>query len=65
MIDFWNDQIETFKLYCKDLIAEYPELRDQIQDIFYLAMEEIEDGGSVTHEIQLAMDDIDNILADF
>lgn len=35
-----------------------PELESQLKDIYSLAADEIEDGGSETHECELAIDSI-------
>ena len=35
------------------VIAKYPQLKDQVNDLFQLCKDEIEEGGSVEHEIEL------------
>lgn len=54
--------IDDFITYCKDIVAKYPDLTDEVHDFFDLCMMEIEDGGSQEHEIELAMSDIDDLV---
>ncbi|QHI69284.1 hypothetical protein [Tichowtungia aerotolerans] len=42
-------------------IAETPEQRSKITDLYQLAMDEIEDGGSESHEYELFMGEIETI----
>lgn len=41
-----------------ELIKFKPEFKEQIQELYYLAVSEIQDGGSETHECQLAYNDM-------
>jgi len=40
------------------LISQYPNLKDEIMDFYYLAVSEIEEGGSESHECELAHNDM-------
>jgi hypothetical protein len=40
------------------IIAERPELKSEIQDLYSLAVSEIEEGGSEMHECELAYNDM-------
>lgn len=40
------------------IIKAKPELKSEIQDLFSLAISEIEEGGSETHECELAHNDM-------
>lgn len=42
----------------KKLISHHPELKDEIMDFYYLAVSEIEEGGSESHECELAYNDM-------
>lgn len=53
---------DQLKAYCIEQIKKHPEHRSAICDIFFLAKNEIEGGSSETHEVQLAMEDIDHIV---
>jgi hypothetical protein len=46
----------------KENIVNYPALKEQIIDIVNLAKDEIEEGGSPNHEVNLAINDINNIV---
>ena len=46
---------------CKESIEKYPHRRDEIQDLYYMAEEEINDGGSVEHETELALGSLQEI----
>ena len=48
--------------YAKRVIGEHPLLRMQIIDIVTLAKDEIEDGGSEDHEVNLAINDIEALI---
>jgi len=41
-----------------DIIKTSPDIKSEIQDIFSLAVSEIEDGGSEAHECMLAYNDM-------
>ena len=40
------------------VIKDCPELKSEIQDLYSLAISEIEEGGSESHECELALNDI-------
>jgi hypothetical protein len=42
----------------KKLAAEHPLFQDELYDFYYLAISEIEDGGSEVHECELAYNDM-------
>jgi len=48
--------------HAKKRIAEFPHLKTEILDIVELAENEIEEGGSPTHEVQLAFNNIEEIV---
>ena len=39
-------------------IMENPEIKEQISDFYYLALDEIQDGQSETHECNMAYNDM-------
>jgi hypothetical protein len=49
--------------FVQQCILEYPSKKEIIKDIYYLALSEIEEGGSEMHECQLAINDIQEIIA--
>lgn len=56
--------IQDLKKYCKEVIFKHPELEEQIVDLYFLCVSEIEEGGSSTHEINLCMSDIEDLVTD-
>ena len=54
--------LKYLKDYCLEKIKEYPNLENEIKDFFYWAQSEIEEGGSETHEVELAIQDIDYLI---
>ena len=48
--------------YCIDKAKEYPKISNDIHSFYDLAEMEVEDGGSVQHECELAVSDIDELI---
>ena len=48
--------------YCVEKANQYPELANEIDTFYDLAQMEIEDGGSVEHECELAISDIEELI---
>lgn len=48
----------------KEAISEHPSLKDQITDLFELAMGEIEDGESPDNELSLFLNSVDELIED-
>ena len=48
--------------FVQQCILEYPSKKEIIKDIYYLALTEIEEGGSESHECQLAVNDIQEMI---
>lgn len=44
------------------MIDKHPQLTDEIRDLFSLAVSEIEEGGSESHECHLAYEDINELI---
>lgn len=53
------------KRYCQEKINEYPTLKEDIADFYYLANDEIEQGGSEMHETDLAIESINQLIEDY
>lgn len=49
-------------VFANTKIAEHPHLRDEINDIVSMCANEIEDGASPTHEVDLAMESINQLI---
>ena len=54
----WRD----FNEYARKRIQQYPDLKQDIVDIYYLAKEEIEDGHSEQNEVSLGYQSIEDLI---
>ncbi len=54
--------MQHLKTYCSDKIKEYPQYKEDILDFYQLCRDEIEEGGSEAHEIDLCINDIENLI---
>jgi len=48
--------------YCQEVVEKYPSLGSEIMGFYALAQMEVEDGGSVEHECELAVSDIEDLI---
>lgn len=51
--------------YCVEVSTEYPELKEKVEDLFQLAIDEIEAGESVLNEIAHCLCDIVDLIEDY
>ena len=54
--------IQYLKTYCIGKIKEHPKHKPDILDLYQLCRDEIEEGGSEAHEVQLCINDIENLI---
>jgi len=54
---------ESLFKFTQQHILEYPDKKEEIKSIYYLALSEIEEGGSEFHECSLAYSDIKEIIS--
>ena len=54
--------LKSLTIVVKETIQKYPNLRNEVLDIYELAKDEIEDGGSEEHECELALNDINELV---
>jgi hypothetical protein len=54
--------LHQLKEETKKFVAENPDLKDEILDFYYLAVSEIEEGGSESHECDLAYNDMVELI---
>lgn len=54
--------IQQFKNWVQDKVNLHPDKREDILDLFWLAIDEIHDGGSEQHEINLAVNSINELI---
>jgi len=48
--------------WCAERAKQCPSLKEEIQDFLDLAINEIEEGGSMYHEISLCMADVEELI---
>jgi hypothetical protein len=49
-------------IYARSVVAQYPDLKEEVLGLINLCEAEIEEGGSVEHELQLCVRDIDELV---
>lgn len=54
--------MEEFKKWVQEQIDLHPKLKMEILDFFWLCIDEINEGGSQHHEINLAMNSINELI---
>jgi len=54
--------IKQLKEHAQGIIQNHPILKDEVVELFELAMTEIEEGGSESHECQLAINDMEELV---
>ena len=54
--------LQELKAYAENMSVKYPEHDEQIRDLYFLAVTEVEDGESEAHECELAISDIDELI---
>ena len=56
------NNVLQLKKYVREITAQYPDLDEEISDLYDLCLNEIEEGGSEQHEIHLCKTDIDQLV---
>lgn len=56
--------LQYFQDYTRKAINDHPNLEVEILDFYWLAINEIEEGGSERHEIDLAINSIQELIED-
>ena len=57
-----DERIVKITQWCREKASNCPKLKNDIMDLLDLALMEIEDGGSVSHEIDLCMSDVQELI---
>lgn len=55
-------ELQEFKKEVNEQIENYPLLKEEILDFYQLAIDEIDEGGSATHEIELCQESIKQLI---
>jgi hypothetical protein len=53
---------QYLKQFCLAKIAEHPNLKSEITDCYFLAMDDMYDGGSEMHEVESAINSINELI---
>jgi hypothetical protein len=56
------EQLSQLKSFVRESIKSHPQHREEIEDLFQLCLDEIEEGGSVDHEVSLCRNDIEELI---
>ena len=56
--------LSELKNYAEGISKTYPQLDDEVRDLYFLAEMEVEDGESETNECELAIGSIKELIAD-
>ena len=56
--------LANLKKYAEGVSKTYPQLDDEVRDLYFLAEMEVEDGESETNECELAISSIKELIAD-
>ena len=48
--------------FAREFVKEHPNLKDEVNDLLELCYNEIEEGGSPTHEVELCIGSIKELL---
>lgn len=54
--------IDILKQMTVQLVANHPEHKEQLMELYQLAVDETEEGGSVSHECELAISDMEYLI---
>ena len=54
--------LQEFKKEINKQIVKYPLLKEEILDFYELAINEIEEGSNATHEIELCLQSINDLI---
>jgi hypothetical protein len=56
--------LDYLRGFCQEKIAEHPDLKIAILELYWLAQDEIQDGASVSNEVTLAIESINQLIED-
>jgi hypothetical protein len=54
-------ELERLSIWINERILKYPEHKDKIIEFYELCLDEIQEGGSMVHEIYLCKDSIEGL----
>ena len=56
--------LANLKQYAEGISKQYPQLDDEVRDLYFLAVTEVEDGESETNECELAIGSIKELIVE-
>lgn len=56
--------VKEFYKYAKKIAHLYPQIEDKVRDIYFITETEIEDGANSEHQLELAINTIDQLVAE-
>ena len=56
--------LANLKKYAEGISKTYPQLDDEVRDLYFIAEMEVEDGESETHECELAIGSIKELISE-
>ncbi len=54
--------LDELSIYTKGLTIKHPNLKQELVEFYILACDEVEEGGSESHECELAVSDMDDLI---
>jgi hypothetical protein len=54
--------LQYLKIFIKEKIQQYPNLKEEIMDLYYLCLSEIDEGGSQQSEIDSCISDVNDLI---
>ena len=54
--------LENLKVFVKEKINQYPNLKEEIIDFYSLCLDEVEGGGSQQSEVELCISEINSLI---
>jgi uncharacterized UPF0160 family protein len=54
--------LDYLKGFIKEKIQQYPNLKEEIIDLYYLCLDEIDEGGSEQSEVDSCISDINDLI---
>lgn len=56
--------VEEFYKYAKKIAHLYPQIEDKVRAVYFIVETEIEDGANIEHQLELAINTIDQLAAE-
>jgi bacterioferritin-associated ferredoxin len=56
------EQVSELKKFVRETIKDFPQLKEEVTDLFQLCLDEIDEGNSVDNECNLCRRDIEELI---